>query len=269
MAIQFETPELQTNESLQSFENTDSLAKSYLELHGRASTGDISLLPEDIRKDPSIAKYKNVNEVAKAYVEANKLIGGIKHAPGKAEEYKFTDLKDLHPGVASGVDGTRKFLAAQFHALDIDNERADKMQQAILQGLHNSMVKQEEARGIKAKEVESQLRNDWGAEYDKNKANVENIFKRLGVEDYGKEISSDPVKLKAIHKLTSMLSEDSVGKLGEGTQSSVDIKTKEGALKALEEFNVEVKAKGKEHPFYKGDAATVERYNKLLEVAYA
>ena len=181
MPISFETPELQTSEALKSFENPDALAKSYLDLQGKVNSGDVSLLPEEIRKDPSIAKFKNVTDVAKSYVEAQKLLGGIKHAPAKVEEYKFTALKDLHAGVAGGAEQTQKFIAQLLHGQDIDNDRADKIQQAILMGLHQSFTKRDAERVEKNKQIETELRGSWGSEYDKNKMNVENIFKRLGL----------------------------------------------------------------------------------------
>lgn len=272
MPIMYDTPELQTNESLKTFDNPDALAKSYLELQGKVSSGDISILPEDLRKDPSIAKFKNVTDVAKSYTEAQKLLGTIKHAPSKVEEYKFTALKDLHPGVGKGAESTQKFLANLFLANDIDNDRADKLQQSVLMGLHSAMVKQDEERAVKSKEVETELRNSWAGDYDKNKANVENIFKRLGLEEYGKEISMDPIKLKGIHKLTSMLSEDSIGKLGDNGSSSIDTKTKEGAAQALKDFNTACSKEGIKHPFFDDKnpkhKETVDNYNKLMEVAF-
>lgn len=264
-----ETPELQSNEVFKSFPDQDSLAKGYLELKTRTDSGDIGLLSEELRKDPTIAKFKTVGDVAKSYVEAQKLLGTIKHAPSKVEEYRFTSLKDLHPGVSKGVESTQKFLAQLFHANDIDNDRADKIQQAVVMGLNQALIKQDEERSVKSKEVETALRSDWKENYDKNKANVENIFKRIGLESYGKEISSDPIKLKALHRLTSLLSEDSIGKLGEETNTSADLKTTEGRMKALKEFNDEVIKLGASHPFndakHKDHAATVAKYNSFFQ----
>ena len=271
MSIEFTDTTLA--EPLKSYESVDALGKAHVELQNRIASGDIGILPEDLRKDPTVAKYKNVVELAKGHIEAQKLVGTIKHAPAKVEEYKFTALKDLHPGVAKSVEATQKFIATRLHALDIDNDRADKLQQDILMGLHNGMVQQDKVRADKAKEVETALRGEWLENYDKNKANVENIFKRLGLEDYGKEISGDPIKLKAMHKLTSPLSEDSIGKLGDNTSTSVDTKTKEGAKKALDELMSDIVKTGKTHPFndekHKDHVATVKKYHELTEVAFS
>ena len=270
--ITYETPELQTNESLKTFETPDALGKAYVELQGKVASGDSSILSEDLRKDPALSTFKNVNDLAKSFIETKKLVGTIKHAPAKVEEYKFTALKVLHPGIAKSMEATQKFLATRLHALDIDQDRADKLQQEVILGLHNGMVQQEKIRAEKAKEVETALRGEWAENYDKNKNNVENIFKRLGLEDYGKEISGDPIKLKAMHKLTSLLSEDSIGKLGENASAGVDTKTKEGAKKALDELMSDIVKTGKTHPFndekHKDHVATVKKYHELTEVAF-
>ena len=269
MSIEFTDTTLA--EPLKSYESVDALGKAHVELQNRIASGDIGILPEDLRKDPTVAKYKNVVELAKGHIEAQKLVGTIKHAPTKVEEYKFTALKDLHAGLSA--EGTQKFLATRLHALDIDQDRADKLQQDIIMGLHNGMVQADKARADKAKEVETALRNEWADKYDTNKANIENVFKRLGLDDFGKEISGDPVKLKAIHKLTSLLSEDSIGKLGSNTSTSADTKTKEGAKKALDELMSDIVKTGKTHPFndekHKDHVATVKKYHELTEVAFS
>ena len=257
-------------ESTKDFATPNDLAKAYTELNARAASGDISLVGEEARKDPALSTFKNVNDLAKSFIETKKLVGTIKHAPAKVEEYKFTTLKDLHAGISS--EGTQKFLATRLHALDIDQDRADKLQQDIIMGLHNGMVQADKVRADKAKEVETALRNEWADKYDTNKANIENVFKRLGLDDFGKEISGDPVKLKAIHKLTSLLSEDSIGKLGANTSTSADTKTKEGAKKALDEMMSDIVKTGKTHAFndekHKDHVATVKKYHELTEVAF-
>ena len=75
--IEFMDASLATQEPLKGFDNSDALGKAYLELHGKVSSGDISLLPEDIRKDPIVSRYKNINESHKALIEANKIITNI------------------------------------------------------------------------------------------------------------------------------------------------------------------------------------------------
>ena len=138
-------------ESTKDFATPNDLAKAYTELNARASTATSAWCGEEARKDPALSTFKNVNDLAKSFIETKKLVGTIKHAPAKPEEYKFTALKDLHAGLSS--EGTQKFLATRLHALDIDNDRADKLQQEILIGLHNGMVQRIKSVQIRPKKL--------------------------------------------------------------------------------------------------------------------
>ena len=80
MPITYEDTGLQTNEVIKGFDTPDALGKAYLELHGKVSSGDVGVLSEELRKDPSIAKFKNVNDLGKSYTELQKVVGTIKHA---------------------------------------------------------------------------------------------------------------------------------------------------------------------------------------------
>ena len=213
MPVEFATPELQTNEAFKNFQSADDLGKAYLELNSKVSTGDISVVNEELRKDPSLT-FKNVNDLAKSYIETKKLVGGIKKAPEKAEDYKFTQLQNLHPGMKN-IPETQKILAGIFHEAGLHNEAADIVQSKVLTLLSGSLTKQEEMRKAKNQEVETALRADWKENYDKNKDTIEKILTRAGAGDLAKSIGSDPVTLKAMHKITALLSEDSVGKLGD------------------------------------------------------
>ena len=220
MPLALENESLQNNESLKSFETTDSLAQSYLDLHNKISAGDISILPEEIRKDPTIANFKNVNDVAKALVETKKMVGAIKKAPEKPDGYKFTALEGLHSGIKN-VPETQKVLASIFHEAGLHNEAADLVQQKVLTLLSNGLQKQDEARKAKATEVETALRAEWKENYDKNLTTVQNVLKRAGAEELASSISGNPIALRTITKITSLLSEDSIGKLEDGNKGTV------------------------------------------------
>jgi hypothetical protein len=255
MPIQFVTPELQAAEPLQSFEGPDDLGKAYLDLHTKVSTGSVDLIQEDLRKDPSMT-FKNVNDLAKGYIETKKLVGSIKHAPGKPEEYKFTQLQNLHPGLKA--EPTQKWLAGQLHALDIDGERADKLQTAIITALDKSLKDNDAARKAKALETETTLRGEWKGDFDKNKDMVEKVLARAGGEEFAKGISGDPAKLASAYKIVSLLSEDSIGRLGEAGGQNITEKT--AAQKRINEMIT-----NKEHLDKAGKFKVGPEYDKFME----
>jgi hypothetical protein len=254
--ITFEAPELQTAEPLKTFENADGLGKAYLDLSGKVAAGSMDLIPEDIRKDPSMASFKTVADVAKSFIETKKLVGQIKHAPAKPEEYKFTQLQNTHPKL--GVPALQTFLATQLHGLDIDNERADKLQQAMVSVLDATLKKNDEALKTKKLEVETALRGEWKGDYEKNRDNVEKILTKAGFGDMAKALSGDPVALKAMHQITSLLSEDSIGKLGGDVTTNITEKT--AAQKRIQEMIT-----NKEHLTKDGKMKTGAEYDKFME----
>ncbi len=271
--IEFTDTALATAEPLKTFDNPDALGKAYLELHGKVSTGDISLLPEDLRKDPIVSRYKNITESHKALIEANKIISGIKKPPETPEGYKFTELQGLHKGLTN-IEDTRKGLAQMFHKVGIDSDKGDQLQQMILSALSTGLGKNDELRAAKAKETETKLRAEWKENYDKNFNNVKNVLERIGLTDLAGDLSGNPARLAGFHKLTSLLSEDSIGKLGgEGTGSSEPRTNAEG-LAELDKYKAEIIAGGPKHPF--NDERTnpaehkkaKEKWSKLINVAY-
>jgi len=268
--IEFQDEALRTAEPLKTFDGPDALGKAYLELHGKVSSGDVSLLPEDLRKDPTVANYKNISEVAKGLIETKKLVGQIKKPPETPDGYKFTEMKDLHKGL-SDVAGTRKALATMFHKAGIDNDKADQLQQMILTGLSVGFQKNDETRAAQAKETETQLRSEWKDNYDKNYNNVENTLKRLGLEDLASDLKGNPKRLVAFHKLTSVLSEDTLkGLEGTGSGGGKDTKSKEGATARIKEImgSPELRAAlaDEKNPKHK---EIIKEWNEVNQAAYA
>lgn len=262
---------LATAEPLKSFTDTDSLGKAYLELHGRVSSGDISVLPEEVRKDPTIANYKNLSEVAKGLIETKKLVGQIKKPPETADGYKLTPLQNLHKGL-SNVEGTQKALAQLSHKYGLHQDQADGLQKDILTLLSGSLSKNDEIRAENSKKVETELRGKWGSDYEKNYNNVKNVLERIGLNDLVGDLSGNATRLAGFHKLTALLSEDSIANLGGESQGGGDPKTNAEGLESLKKFNEEVSAEGRKHPFLDDKnpkhKESIKKYNDLMKVAY-
>lgn len=227
--LSLETPELQSNETLKSFDSADSLAKSYLELDSKFKSGSIDVLPEEIRKDPAISVFKNVSELAKGYVETKKMVGGIKKAPDKSDDYKFTSLQNLHPNLKS--DGITSALKGVFHKAGLHNEAADVVQQEVLSILSQGMAKSDQDKTELIKKNETSLRQEWGADYDKKLDQVAKILARAGgdeaiknTSEVAKSLGGSPMLLKALGKIVGLLSEDSIGSLGDTGDKPVNDK---------------------------------------------
>lgn len=273
--IQYETADYQGNETLKGFADTDSLGKAYLDLHARASSGSIELLPEELRKDPALATFKTIPDLAKSYVETKKMIGSIDKAPEKAELYKFTDMANLHPNIKA-VD-IQNELRSIAHKAGLGNKAADIYQQEVLGMLSNKMAAQDTARKELMTKNETALRQEWGAEYDQK---FDQIVKTLtaaggpdavsGVGQLTAALKGNPVVLKMMGKIVGLLSEDSIKNLGAG--ATVEITGATEAQAEIVKLNAEIAREGKKHPFHDAKHPDHIKFNekmtKLFTTAY-
>ena len=218
--LQFETAELNGNEALKSFESNDDLAKAYVDLQGKVSSGSIDILPEEIRKDATIGNYKSLSDMAKGFIETKKLVGTIKHAPAKPEDYKFSAVEGLHPSVKVNTD-MQKAFALEAHKMGMPNEYVDGVNKFFLGMMSNMATQQEKARTEALGKNETALRQEWGADYDKNLNAVTRMLTVAGGKDaeafiaeLGGNFKNAPLALKGLAKIASLLSEDSIKSLG-------------------------------------------------------
>jgi len=239
MAITFETPELQTSEALKAFETPDALAKSYLELHTKVSGGSIDLLPEEMRKDPTISVFKTLPELAKGFVETKKLVGGIEKAPADPKEYKFTPVEKVHANLkAEAIQNNLRVLA---HKHGLGNKAADGFQQDVVNMLSQVMEKADALKKENAQKTETLLRQEWAGDYDKKVDSIVKVMVAAGGQEVMNEteairtaLKGSPNFLKVMGKVVGMLSEDAIGSLGD--VGDVQISDKDGAQKRINEI---------------------------------
>lgn len=218
MAIEFQDQAYSSNETLKGFENTDALAKAYVDMHGRVSTGGIDLLPEELRKDPSISTFKNISDLAKGFVETKKMVGGFERAPEKVEDYKLTPMQNLHANVKQ--DMIAKNLLPVFHKAGMGPKMADTVTQGILSTLSQMNVQHEQARVEAEKNNETALRQVWGGDYDVKMDRIAQVMMKAGGKDIGdaeaikKTLRGNPTLAKVMSTLTASLSEDTINSLG-------------------------------------------------------
>lgn len=267
--VAYETPELQSNEALKGFADTDSLGKAYLDLQGRVTGAGLDLLPEEIRKDPAIAAFKTLPELAKGYVETKKMVGGFEKAPEKAEMYKFNAPEKIHPGLKS--EAIQNGLRGIFHEAGLGNKAADTVQAKVIGMLSAGMEKADIAKKENATKTETELRQAWGADYDKKVDGILKVMVAAGGADVLKEtdairtaMKGSPTFLKTMGKIVGMLSEDSIGSLGDGDTPAIT--DKDAAQKRINEI-IQTKSDAvlnDKHPEHKAIKEEWEKLQALL-----
>ena len=265
--ITFEDQGLATNEAVKGFEKSDDLAKAYIDLHGKVASGDISLLPEEFRKDSSIAPFKTMSDVAKGYIETKKLVGGIKRPPADVTGYKFSNVDGLDASVKPDA-GFQKVIADEALKAGIPAESADFAHKVAMGYLNQRVMAQKKAQDEKFQANSTALKQKWGADYENKIKNIERTFVKLGGQDglsaVGGSLANAPVALEMFDKLVSLLSEDSINNLGghEGSSGASDAEEKE-----YQEYRNALVNRDDKHPFYNEKLAdhlkAVKRYSEL------
>lgn len=197
-------------------------------------------LPDDLKADPTLNKYSDVPNLAKAHIELQKKFGekGI-FKPGKdaspeqikafreelgiptdLSKYDMGEFKDVQMdpaiidwakkmGVEHGIEPTAmKQLMTNYMQLESQNEQAlDVLQKEDIKAGYEG------------------LRKDWGEAFDRNiqradfaarqveeKSGAKGLIDRL--KDYGAD--NDPLILKAFAHVATLLGEDKLREAGAG-----------------------------------------------------
>lgn len=206
-------------------------------------------ISEEFRNDPNIAKFTEIDALAKSYINATRMIGSDKVVipnqnstedhwnevygklgrPESPDKYKF----DVKSEVIPFDDNAIKQYADNVHKLGLNNKQA----QGILEFYKNSMeqsAKQSQIDMETAREQsQQQLRQEWGRAYDDNlkkasavaKANLNPQILDMQLKD-GSRLGDNPEIIKGFAKIANLLSEDSmVSTESESVNQGKDLET--------------------------------------------
>jgi hypothetical protein len=270
MPITYEDSALGTNEAVKGFDKTDDLAKAYLDLHGKVSSGSMETLPQDLRENETVKFYKTVPDALKGLIETKKLVGGIKRPPADATGYKFSNVDGLDASVKPDA-GFQKVIAEEALKAGLPAEHADFAHKISMQYLNNLVLKQRQAGEERFKANDAILHQEWGADYEKNFNGVVRMLVKSGVDekDAGSAMKNAPNFLKGLGKIMSLLSEDSIENLGghEGGGGATDAEEKE-----YQEYRTALQTQDLKHAYFNeklpGHMKAVERFTYLNKRHY-
>ena len=188
-------------------------------------------IPEELRNDPNISKFTELESLAKSYVNATRMIGQDKVAipnnnstedqwnevydklgrPESADKYQLDVKSDVVPLDESAV----KSFAENAHKLGLNNKQA----QGILEFYKNSMEGSAQQNQVDMEtaqaQAEQELRKEWGRAYEDNikkagavaKANMDANILDMQLKD-GTRLGDHPSIIKGFANIANILSED-------------------------------------------------------------
>lgn len=241
------------------------------------------VLPDEIKSEPSIKLHKTVDGLAKALINAQKLIGADKIAIPKNPDDKA--IREIHERLGLPKEAEKYQIKASENS-PIPKELVEGFQKAafemgLLPGQAEKVVKWMEQVEIKSQESSTlqskaayeknmdTIKSEWGEAYNENVLRAKAALREFGAsEDDIKYIKQNfgatPAVLRLLAKAGSTLAEDKVR--GEGN-AAPGAMTPSQALAKIGEIKANLS-----HPYYNQNhsdhsAAKLEM-KKLYEFAY-
>jgi hypothetical protein len=250
-------------------------------------------MPEDLQNDPTLNNYKNIEEMARGFVETKRMVGDRVKIPdentppeeaakfftrlGRPETpdgYEFTSITKPEPTgdivldqeatntytyLKSIQDKNLEVFKPIFHELNISKVAADKLQQKYMEIVsENDKIAVLNYNKDKEQKLEV-LKTRWGDDFETNKTKAINTF--MSFADPALQITvenegwgNNPDFVELFHKIGLATSEDKMRSPGTAVFTSLDDK-----IKAIdvEIFNME-----ESNPLYRDKSALREALYK-------
>jgi hypothetical protein len=241
-------------------------------------------MPEDLQNDPTLNNYKNIEEMARGFVETKRMVGDRVKIPdentppeeaakfftrlGRPETPDGYELSKVDLPATMPIDeGVVKNFKAKAHELGLTKKQADGIYTDYLNNLKgmNDKILTDYDTGVKQQlEV---LKTRWGDDFEANKTKAINTFMSFAdpalqatVEREGWGNNPDFVEL--FHKIGLATSEDKLRSPGTAVFTSLDDKIK--AIDA-EIFNMEESNPLRRDKLAQREALYKERYPERPE----
>lgn len=256
------------------------------------ATSWIDSLPEELRKEPSIAtiKAENLNEafstIAKNYVETKKFVGVDKIAKpsDKWGEKEWGDFfgqigrpespdKYSNPELGEGVkldEAQLKIGKELFHKLGLTDKQAKELIKFDAERLTGASKAMEEQKAAAMKAADESLHKEWGQKFDMNMELAKAAASKFGDESLqnflkaNPQIDNNPDFMKFLAKIGEGMMEDSARGRGATVQLT-------DATVAQREI-LQLKGEPQTSDFWKawnnGDKFAVTKWNELHRRAY-
>jgi len=244
-------------------------------------------LDASIKDHPCLKDFKDPLDVAKSYVNVQKLIGVDKlpippadakpevrdqflnivfdriGRPKEAKDYKITEIK-LPDGVSAKTDPAFvEELKTTAHKLGLLPNQVDGLYSWYMNKA-GSKAKEIEDSTVKARQdAEAALRSEFGAAYDGKVKKAQELLNKFAGDDYkallDKGLGNDPAVIRFMAKMAEAISEDTFQKgSGEATMTPAE------AQKELATIREQLVKMDKSNPEYR---ELLKRRNTVMEMA--
>tara|TARA_R100001198_G_C5167837_1_gene170060 strand:- start:24 stop:860 length:837 start_codon:yes stop_codon:yes gene_type:complete len=196
---------------------------------GSGSVGDNqdwrNNLPDDLRNDPTLQNYKDVESLAKTVVHQQKMIGsriplpktdeekaelyGKLGRPDSPDKYQVNLGQDYEPYFGEAALNEFKNVA---HTIGLNNDQVNALIEFQKAQVDYELQNQPAQLETQRKDTEQSLKQEWGFDYDKNVRAAQRALDVYGDDDLKElmntEVGNNPAMIKLFHRLGQEVTED-------------------------------------------------------------
>lgn len=208
------------------------------------------IVPDDKSTPEQIEEfYKGVLPGEKSrpeQVAAFRRVSGTE-LPAKPEEYKFSEIKDIHPSLKITPESQKAFAEAM-HKAGVPQKYADVFNQFAVQQLSTMLREGEKASKAKQDTDLAALKTEWGVKFEDNLKGAQTLVEKVLGKDVAAELGNltdSPVGLKFLAKLSTVISPDAVSRIAVGSKENIP--DQEAAQKEIQAIIEDAKGP-RQHP---------------------
>jgi|TARA_R100001460_G_scaffold97281_5_gene139812 hypothetical protein len=237
-------------------------------------------LPEELKNDPTLQNYKDVESLAKTVVHQQKMIGSRIPIP-KTEEEKTELYSKLgrpeEPGkyeVAVPEDYQQFFREESMnefrsvaHKIGLNNEQVQALMDFQINEINHEMQGADTQLNSQREEIEQNLKQEWGYDYDKNVKAAQRAVQVYGDAEVQEllngELGNNPALIKMFARLGKEVTEDMAQNTQNNTLSVSPLDAKQEIANIMN---------NPKHPYFDGrhreHKDAVEKMRQLHEKAF-
>jgi hypothetical protein len=232
-------------------------------------------LPETIRGEKTLSKFKDAGALAQSYIELEKMPRGVT-APkddAKPEEWdayydkvgrpKSPDDYAVNIKVPEGMPWSKeaeKNILGKLHGAGLTTRQAEKVINGYIEIAQKGNDLMAQQRSTTAHEAEAEMRQEWSGLADRNIALVQRAVTEFGGSEFKEYLDNtglgnDPKFMRFVHKMAQPMLEDGLIK-----GNNVGMKRSEA--------QAEIQKLMADPLWAKGDKATLARIAELYPLAH-
>jgi len=226
--------EQMTTESQDSPQPTEQNSNSVL---GSSKVGDNQdwrdNLPEELKNEPTLENYKDVESLAKTVVHQQKMMGNRIPMPKTDEERaelyeKLGRPKDAAEYAVDIPETHQQYFKEESmgefknvaHKIGLNNDQVKALVDYQVEQINNELQLQGSGLDVQRTEVEKNLKQEWGFDYDKNLRSAQRALHVYGDDDIKELMNTEMGNHPAVIKMFSRLGKEITEDMAQNTQNN-------------------------------------------------